>query len=130
MSGSRTAYWFTGAEKCTGLTGCSVVGPDLKIEYGNTGNVSVTELFDSIAYDAQKFAAMLDRAKQRYDGERAIRADRTLSESVRAREIERYQRSVKDAVSNDSPFHLFPPKGFSIANSLELFRISGDWPKK
>jgi len=48
--------------KGKGYTGCAVVSPDLKTQYGSTGSAMVWELMDSVAYDTVKFQKMLDQS--------------------------------------------------------------------
>lgn len=113
----------------TGFTGCSVVSPDLKAEYGNTGSAFVWEMFDSTAYDTHKFAAMLDRAAQRWAREQDIRTDKKLGVGERDRKLARHRDDVGRAVAEEGRFRL-PPKGFTIEGAIELFQLSGDLPKK
>jgi len=72
----QDTYTRMGGPKTTGITACSVVSPSLKVELGSTGSAFVWEMFDSIAYDAKKFADMLDRAVEREARERAILVDK------------------------------------------------------
>src|ERR1700676_3151383 len=116
----RVAYVLMGGEHCEGITGCSVVGPDLDVEYGNTGSAFVWEMFDSSAYDAQKFAAMLDRAAERWAREQEIRADKKLSGADRERQLASFRDDVHSAVAKEGRFHL-PPSGFTIEGAVELF---------
>lgn len=114
-----------GSEKCEGLTACSVINLDLNLEMGSTGSAFVWELFDSIAYDANKFAKMLDNALERFEQEQKIRADKSLSDSERKEKIAKHHRNVRRQVAAEGSFH-FPPKGFTIEGAKELFRLSGD----
>ena len=98
---------------CDGITACSVISPDLQIEYGSTGSVLVWELFDSIAYVAEKFAAMLDRARERFEREQEILNDDSLADKQRARAMRDLRRKIRMAVSREGAFHL-PPRGFSV----------------
>ncbi len=123
------SYRLMGGEKCEGITGCSVVGPDLKVEYGCTGSAFVWEMFDSIAYDAEKFAAMLDRAAQRWDQEMSLRADKSLSFDERKRKLDLFHAKVRKDVGSEGRFRL-PPRGFTIKGAIELFQMSGDLSKK
>ena len=118
-----------GGPKTTGLTACSVVSPDLKIEYGSTGSAFVWEMFDSIAYDAKKFADMLDRADQRSEQAKKIRADKSLDDKAREAKLASFHEEVRKAVGADGRFRL-PPRGFSIQGAVELFELSGDLKKK
>lgn len=129
MKGWDAAYRRMGAEKCEGITACSVVTPDLKWEYGNTGSAFVWELFDSIAYDAKKFEAMLDRAQSRWKRAQSILGDKTLSKEVRDRKLLKLGREVSLALALEGRFHL-PPKGFTIEGAMELFRMTGDLKDK
>lgn len=117
----KASYRRMGGEKNEGFTGCSVVSPDLAVEYGNTGSAFVWEMFDSTAYDARKFAAMLDRAQQRWARERALRAD--------GKRVARFRDEVRSAVAEEGRFHL-PPRGFTVQGAIELFELSGDLAKK
>ncbi len=118
-------YQQMGGKKVDGITGCSVISLDLKTEYGNTGSAFVWELFDSIAYDEKKFAAMLDRSLERFGRDQKIRADKSLSEKERERNLATFHAEVRKAMGNEGQFY-FPPKGFTIEGAKELFRLSGD----
>ena len=122
-------YQRMGGKKVDGITACSVISPDLKVEYGNTGSAFVWEMFDSIAYDETKFAAMLDRSLERFGREEKIRADKSSSEKVRERELATFHAEVRKAIGDEGRFH-FPPKGFTIEGAKELFRLSGDLKDK
>lgn len=78
MRGWSAVHDRMGGEKCEGITLCSVVSPDLQVVYATTGSAMVWEMFDSIAYDATKFYAMLDGGARRARTEREIRANETL----------------------------------------------------
>lgn len=119
------AYKRMGGPKTSGITACSVISPDLSTEYGSTGSAFVWELFDSIAYDAKKFAAMLDRAAERGKKEREIRDETAQSDEERERRLASFRKEVKKAVRREGRFH-FPPKGITIEGAKELFRLSGD----
>ena len=121
----RTSYRLMGGEKCQGITACTVVTPDLKVQYDNTGSAFVWEMFDSIAYDAEKFAAMLDRASERWEQEKKIRSDNTLNEQQRSQKLSSFRREVARELGREGRFHL-PPPGFTIEGAKELFRLSGD----
>jgi hypothetical protein len=123
-AGWRNSYRLMGGEGNEGFTGCSVVGPDLQIEYGNTGSAFVWELFESTAYDAGRFAAMLYRAHERWSEEETIRKEAVLP-GMRDRRIERHRRQVSRAVANEGRLRL-PPRGFTVEGAKELFRLSGD----
>ena len=123
------AYQAMGGEKNEGFTGCSVISPDLQIEYGNTGSALVWEMFDSTAYDAQKFAAMLDRARDRWVGEQEVRSAKNLSEGQRQSKLASFRAEIRNAVGNEGRFRL-PPRGFTIQGAVKLFELSGDLPQK
>ena len=125
----KTGYRLMGGEKNDGFTGCSVVGPALDVEYGNTGSAFVWEMFDSAAYDAAKFAAMLERARGRWAREQAIRSGPEARAEGRERRLADFRDEVRRAVADEGRFRL-PPKGFSVAGAVELFRLSGDLPKR
>lgn len=129
LLGWKIAFALDGGEKCEGFTGCSIVSPDLKAEYANTGSAFVWELFDSSAYDAQKFGAMLDVAEERWKRESAIRAESVLSDMEREKKLAAYRDEVRSAVGKEG-FPRLPPKGFTIQGGIELFELSGDIPKK
>jgi hypothetical protein len=119
-------YRFLGGEKCTGWYGISVVSPDLQTEYGQPGSGLPWQLFDSVAYDAKKFAAMLDRAAKRAARERAVRADKTLSPQERDRRLARFRAEVRSAVAKEVAVPLLPPKGFTIERAQELYKLAGE----
>lgn len=121
----RTTYVRMGSEKCQGITACTVITPDLKVQYGHTGSAFVWEMFDSIAYDAKKFAAMLDRAAKRWKREKEIRGNKKLNAQERSRELASFRRQVAKEMAQEGRFHL-PPRGFTIKGAIELFRLSGD----
>ena len=121
----QDTYQRMGGKKVDGITACSVISPDLKVEYGNTGSAFVWEMFDSIAYDAKKFAAMLDRSVERCNREAEIRADKNLSEKEREAMLAKFHGEVRRAVAKEGVFRL-PPRGFTIEGAKELFRLSGD----
>ena len=114
-----------GGEKCEGLTGCSVIEPDLQYQLGNTGSAFVWELFDSIAYDPVKFSAMLDRSLKRFERHQAIVNDKSLSATERKKKLIGHRIDVKKAIAKEGRFRL-PPKGFTIDGAKQLFRLSGD----
>ena len=107
---------------------CSVVSPDLKMEYGNTGSAMVWEMFDSIAYDANKFNAMLNRATTRFETEKKIIENKNLSFQAKVDTIDIYRKKVKKQVGEEGKFNL-PPKGFSLQKALDLFEKTGDYKK-
>lgn len=124
----RIAYFFMGGKKTKGITGCSVVSPDLKIELGNTGSAFVWEMFDSVAYDATKFATMLDNSIEFYERYQSIQDDTSIRRWKRRRLVSRLNRDVKKNNKAHGKFRL-PPKGFTKENAIELFQLSGDLPK-
>ncbi|MEM6278929.1 MAG: hypothetical protein AAF733_05580 [Verrucomicrobiota bacterium] len=121
------SYARMGGEKSEGFTCCTVISPDLETEYGSTGSAFVWELFDSIAYDPEKFAAMLDESLERATKEREIIEDKTLTSMQRERRLRAYRRQMEREISREGRFRL-PPKGFTKESAVELFRISGDLP--
>jgi hypothetical protein len=123
------SYKSMGGEKCQGMTGCSIVSPDLEAEYANTGSSFVWEMFETPAYDAVKFAAMLDRGAQRWTREREIRADASLAPDERDKKIAAHRAEVRRAIGKEGQLRL-PPKGFTPEKAIELFTISGDLPAK
>lgn len=112
-----------------GFTMCSVVSPDLKAEYGNTGSAMVWEMFDSIAYDADKFSAMMDRSLERFAKERKVILNSKLKISEKVKAISELRETAKKEIGEEGKFRL-PPKGFSIKNALMLFEMTGDYKKK
>jgi hypothetical protein len=107
-----------------GFAGCSVVSSDLGAEYANTGSAFIWEIFDSTAYDPEKFVAMLERALLRAAEERALNGQRGITAAERKVEVARLRRGVRNAVRREGRFHL-PPEGFSLEKALELFRMAG-----
>ena len=122
-------YKQMGGKKVEGITACCVISPDSKVEYANTGSAFVWEMFDSTAYDAGKFAAMLDRAGERFQREKAIRADKKLSDKERDAALAKFHTEVRSAIDKEAQFR-FPPRGFTIDGAKELFRLSGDLKDK
>ena len=118
-------YKSMGGKKVDGITACAVISPDLKTEYGNTGSAFVWEMFDSVAYDEEKFAAMLDRSLERFKREQAIRADKALDDKERNRKLAAFHAEVRREMGKEGQFR-FPPKGFTIEGAKELFRLTGD----
>ncbi|MGF1583253.1 MAG: hypothetical protein ACFCD0_28370 [Gemmataceae bacterium] len=121
----RSVYRQMGSEKCQGITACTVITPDLQVQYGNTGSAFVWEMFDSIAYDAKKFAAMLDRAAKRWEREKEIRGNKKIDAQERSRQLANFRRQVARELRSEGRFQL-PPRGFTIKGAIELFRLSGD----
>lgn len=128
LGGWRRAFRVMGGDECEGFTGCSVVTPDLETELGNTGSAFVWEMFDSIAYDAEKFAAMLDAAAERWAERQRIESDEKLSRLKRWAQLRKWRSEVRTALRNGGRTRL-PPKGFSKERALELFRLTGDVPE-
>lgn len=122
-------YQQMGGKKVEGITACTVISPDLKVEYANTGSAFVWEMFDSVAYDAKRFAGMLDKAAQRWVTEKEIRADKSLDDKERAAKLASFHAEVRKAIAKEGIFH-FPPKGFTIQGAIELFELTGDLKKK
>ena len=107
-----------------GFAGCSVVSPDLEVEYGNTGSAMIWEMFDSTAFDAGKFAAMLERAVSRFGEERALRAQRGISASEMRSTVSRFREGIRTAVKSEGVLRL-PPEGFTLEQAVELLRLAG-----
>lgn len=122
-------YQQMGGKTVAGITACGVISPDLKVEYGTTGSAFVWEMFDSVAYDEKKFAAMLDRSIERFNRERDIRTDKNLSGKERESKLASFHSEVRKAIENESRPQL-PPKGMTIEGAKELFRLSGDLKDK
>jgi hypothetical protein len=118
---TATAFAFSNAK---GFAGCSIVSPDLEIEYGNSGSAKMCELFDSTAYSAKEFAGMLERASSRVMEERSLRVQRGISDFERKLEVHRFRRGVTLAVRSEGVSHL-PPKGYSLERALELYQMAG-----
>lgn len=112
-----TAFKFSDG-RC--FTGCSVVSPDLEIQFGNTGSSMMWELFESTAYDAVKFRGMLQEALARGTEERILRTQGGVTELERRMELYRFRKGVKRVVLARGRF-LLPPEGFSLEETLELF---------
>lgn len=125
MSTWSIAYAVMGAGENQGFTGCSLVSPDGLLQYANTGSAMVWEMFDSTAYDRDKFLAMLERGRQRHERYRGIQADPGLGPLERRRKLAEFRRTVSAEVRNEGRAQA-PPRGFSLAKALELFRLSGD----
>lgn len=129
MKNWSLVYGLMGGEKCQGLTGCSVISPDLKTEYVNTGSAFVWELLEATAYDAKKFAAMLDKGAERAAREQAIRKDTKLGEKERESQLASFQKEVRSAIAEEGRART-KPKGYHDLHALELFSLSGDlFPK-
>lgn len=128
LIGWKIAYKVLGGEKSNGFTGCMVVSSDLKTQYGATGSANISELFDSIAYNRDKFLAMLEKAQQRRLEEESIRSNPRYSSSVRKRKIGELRGKIfrEDWEARQAQNRLPPRKGFHWIHALELFRKSGD----
>ena len=113
----------------SGFTGCSVVSPDLQMEYGSTGSAFIWEMFDSIAYDAKKFNAMLDKAAQHAAREREIHADKKIGVLELMSQLATFRAEVKQTMETETRFRL-PPKGFTIKGAMDLFTLTGDMKNK
>jgi len=129
LKGWRGVYEKMGGETCEGFTCCSTISPDLQTEYGNTGSAMVWEMFDSIAYDAEKFVAMLDRSLTRAQHIQEIESDTTISQKDRAIKLDDYQAQVRREIRREGRFRL-PPAGFSSDGAIELFKLTGDLPSE
>ena len=116
-----TAYKFTNGR---GFTGCSVVSPDLAIEYGNSGSARISEMLESPAFDPKEVLAMLARAMDRVNEERSIRVQRSISDDERKLEIVRFRKGVTRVVQSEGRRKL-PPEGYSLEQALELYRMAG-----
>ena len=121
----RDTYKRMGGPKTEGITACSAVSPDLQIELGNTGSAFVWEMFDSTAYDADKFAGMLDRANERADRLQEIVTNKEITDEERAKLVRNFRWKTKFDVGREGRFRL-PPKGFSIEKAKKLFEMTGD----
>ena len=121
----KFAYFFMGGKKVKGITGCSVVSPDLKLELGSTGSAFVWEMFDSVAYDATKFKRMLDQSLRFHSRYQMILHDESLGRWKRRRQIALVKSDLKREKRRVGRFRL-PPKGFNKDHAIELFKLSGD----
>ena len=114
-----------GGAKSQGLTGCSVVTPDGGFELASTGSAFVWEMFDSIAYDAARFGAMLEAAASRWQTEMAITSDAALAPPERRRRLAAHRAAIDRARAEEGRFRL-PPRGFSVEGAARLFEMTGD----
>jgi len=121
----RQVYNLMGGPRTKVFTACVVIDPQTKIQLGSTGSAMVWELFDSIAYDPDKFGSMLEKAQQRLQQLQAIASDPGLSEFQKRIQTGLLKRKLKEEIRKDGAFHL-PPRGFSIKNATKLFQLSGD----
>lgn len=124
MKGWKVAYSFMGGERVKGITGCSVVSPDLKLELASTGSAFVWQLFDSVAYDPEKFYRMLDQSLSFHRRYQAILASRGFGKRF---ELASLKREIKRDKKSRGRFQ-FPPDGFKAEYAKDLFRLSGDLP--
>lgn len=113
----RWSFGYQLVKKGNGYTGCAVISPDGTFELGSTGSVSVWALFDSIAYDANKFKKMLDLSLQRHRQLSAIKNPLKLWQAKR-----RITREVRKEGRVGSI-----PRGFTVRKARELFELSGDY---
>jgi hypothetical protein len=120
-----TAYKLMGGSRTKGFTACVVVTPDTMFQLGSTGSAMVWELFDSIAYDPLKFAAMLDRSLERFRNYETIISDCLQSAYDRETKLEAFKKRIAAEIRQEGRFHM-PPRGFSIRGATKLFRLSGD----
>jgi len=112
-----------------GYTGCAVVSPDVQVQYANSGPGMVHNLFDSAAYDASNFAAMLDRGLERFAREEEILKNPALNAEERVRLLSGARAQLKKAVEREGA-QLPPPKGFTDAHAQELGTLGGFMPPK
>ena len=117
----RTAYKFSNGR---GFAGCSVVSPDLAIEFGNSGSARISEMLGAPAFDPKEFLGMLVRAMERVNEERSIRVQSRISEEERKLELERFRKGVTRAVQSEGRRGL-PPEGYSLEQAIELYRMAG-----
>jgi hypothetical protein len=107
----------------SGFTGCTIVSPDLKVEYGNTGELQVWAMFESIAYRDEKFLSMLKLADYFAQQERVVLADSKLSEKQRQQKLSSMRFAMWQTVSENGRIDS-PPKGFTWEQAFELFSIA------
>jgi hypothetical protein len=112
-----------------GYTGCAVVSPDVQVQYANSGPGLVHNLFDSAAYDASKFSAMLDRGLDRFAQEQRILKDSTRNEQQRVQKLAEARDLLKKVVEREGAA-LPTPKGFTDAFAQELGTLGGFMPPK
>jgi len=121
-----TAFKFSNER---GFAGCSVISPDLAIEFGNSGSARIYELLTSSAFDSEAILRMLKRAMERINEERSILVQRGISTEERKAEILRFRKGVTRAVRSEGRRNL-PPAGYSLEQALELYRVAGVEVKK
>ena len=110
----RNIYKVMGGE---GFTGCVVASKDGEVRLADTGSAMVWELFDSTAYDAKKFEAMLQRGLKR---------QKEYDEITKPFDRARFRWKVGSEVGKEGRFRL-PPKGFTKEKAIELFTLTGDY---
>jgi hypothetical protein len=120
----RIAYSVAGGEKNNGFTGCTIVSPDLMVEYASTGSAMVWELFESTAYDAGKFLAMIERGVERAKTERRIQSDPNRTPAQRRFALRQEREKTRQMVSSEGRMRGAPP-GFTREKAIELFRLAG-----
>lgn len=117
----ETRFKFTGPD---GSAGCAIVNVDLSMEFANSGSSMISELFTSPAYDRRQFSRMLSRGYQRWKEDGIVSREGGLSANEREDEIQNYRAGVAFDVNREEEMRI-PPKGYSLANALELFRLAG-----
>lgn len=100
-----------------GFTGCVVASADGEVNLADTGSAMVWELFDSTAYDAGKFHAMLTRG---------IARQAAYAKLTTKGEIWKFKWDLSSKVKKEGEFQL-PPKGFSMDKALKIFELTGDY---
>lgn len=104
---------------------CTVVTPDLKMELGNTGSAFVWELFDSIAYDSDRFLKMVNDANRRHiEREKHLATIASGERGGRLRHLQ-WKRSVEKEIRVQGRLGI-PPKGFTANKAKKLFEMTGD----
>ncbi len=78
----------------------------------------------SIAYDADKFAAMLDRSAGYFKQEQEIR-NSDAGDIQKDAKLAVLRKQVAREIGREGRFH-FPPSGFTIEGAKDLFRLTGD----
>lgn len=105
-----------------GFAGCSVVSPDLYLEYANSGPATIGRMLGATAFDPKAFADMLERAEERVTEERSLKVQRRVSDYERKMEVHRFREGVSRAVRSEGGSRL-PPKGYTLDGKLELYRM-------
>lgn len=127
LSRWRTVYKFNlpGMEEKQGFTMCTVVTPDLEMELGSTGSAFIWEIFDSIAYDKDRFLTMIkDAHRFALEREKLLAAIGAGERASRFNYL-RWKRKVEKRIRANGRVGL-PPKGFTAENAKELLRMTGD----